>query len=314
MINRIGLLKLFIPGILVLSCSDKPTAHLREIKPLSYPSASGIEFADQKLYIIGDDATRLLLLDSSFVVADSLQLYTNAERRIPKDVKPDLEAITAIRYKDSMRLLLLGSGSLSPHRNIAWLIDPVTQQKTEWKLDTFYRRLQSQLPELNIEGACFLAGSVVLSNRGHKGFPMNHLILTSPGFLADQTRCSLRLVKIGANEDTAHFQGVSGLAYSRRSDKLFLTVSTEDTRSVYEDGAIGKSYLWIVDNISSKRRWGAINPDRIIDLEAADSRFKGQKIESVCLLKETRHFYHLAMVADNDDGSSTLFKFVVEKK
>ncbi|MND05646.1 hypothetical protein D3C83_265740 [compost metagenome] len=51
----------------------------------------------------------------------------------------------------------------------------------------------------------------------------------------------------------------------------------------------------------------------IIDLEEVDARFKGQKIESVCILKETKDFLHLALAADNDDGSSTLFRLVVEK-
>ena len=56
-----------------------------------------------------------------------------------------------------------------------------------------------------------------------------------------------------------------------------------------------------------------MNPDRIIDLEAVDERFRGQKIESVCIDRETADFFHLVLVADNDDGQSTIFRVVIEK-
>ena len=60
---------------------------------------------------------------------------------------------------------------------------------------------------------------------------------------------------------------------------LIMTVSTEDTKNNYDDGAIGKSYLWIINNISTKLNNKTIKRDRVIDLEYIDSRFKGQKIE-----------------------------------
>ena len=119
---------------------------------------------------------------------------------------------------------------------------------------------------------------------------------------------------MGSNSDTSVFNGVSGLSYAPKTDKLIMTVSTEDTRSVYEDGAIGKSYIWIVNSITSKRNWKSINPNIIIELDSIDPRFKSQKIESVCVLKETKHFLHLLLAADNDNGSSTLFKLLVEIK
>ena len=93
-----------------------------------------------------------------------------------------------------------------------------------------------------------------------------------------------------------------------------MTVSTEDTRNSMDDGAIGKSYLWIIKNITTKKRWKAVNPDKIIDLDAADARFRGQKIESVCITKETNKSLYLTLVADNDDGTSSLFRLVIPNK
>jgi hypothetical protein len=92
-----------------------------------------------------------------------------------------------------------------------------------------------------------------------------------------------------------------------------MTVSTEDTKNSYEDGAIGKSYLWIISSISTKITDKALGSKRVIDLEYLNSRFKGQKIESATVIKETDKLIYLALVADNDDGSSTVFKMSITK-
>ncbi len=301
---------ILISGILTAACGSNNM--LKEIKKLDhYPSASGIEYFNNQFYIIGDDANELLILDSNLNPADSIPLYSFTEKRIPKKLKADLEGITLT--KDN-QLLLLGSGSLSPYRNTAWLINPLTKQKDSIRLDTFYQRLiLNGIQEINIEGVCTIPGSIILTNRGNKGYPKNHLIVTSSDFWKDQSTAPISVILAGSATDTFLFNGISGLTYARKSDQLLLTVSTEDTRNSMDDGAIGKSYLWIINNISSKKKWKAVNPDRIIDLEKTDPRFKGQKIESLCITKETKNFIYLVLAADNDNGSSTLFTMVVEK-
>jgi len=181
-------------------------------------------------------------------------------------------------------------------------------------MDTFYQRLKlNGIEEINIEGSCYIPGQMLLANRGSKGYPKNQLVFTTNSFWQDQARATIKTAFVGANADSNHFNGVSGMCYSAPGDRLILTVSTEDTRNNVDDGAIGKSYLWIIKNISSKRNWKAINPDKIIDLEEVDDRFKGQKIESVCITSENKEFLYLLLAADNDDGSSTLFSIAVHK-
>lgn len=285
---------------------------LQEVKQLpNYPSASGIEYFNNKIYIIGDDANNLLVLDSNLNAIDSIPLYSFSGKRIPKAVKPDLESIALLPDK---KILLSGSGSWAPQRNIAWLIDPATKEKDSIRLDTFYKRLSLYgIKELNIEGIASVPGGVILCNRGNKGYTKNQLIFTKKNFWQQQSQTEIITAFFGSNTDSTVFNGVSGLGYSAKNDLLICTVSTEDTRNSIEDGAIGKSYLWIVNNISAKKRWKAINPDKIIDLEKMDVRFKGQKIESVCIMKETKKLLYLLLAADNDNGSSTLFKLVVSK-
>ena len=61
----------------------------------------------------------------------------------------------------------------------------------------------------------------------------------------------ISIIPFEVQKDTASFKGISGLCYAKESDQLIMTVSTEDTRNSYDDGAIGKSYLWIINNISN---------------------------------------------------------------
>lgn len=294
----------------ICSCGNKTV--LEEVKLIpSYPSASGIEKLNNKYYIIGDDAKNLLILDSSLNAFDSISLFPFSEQRIPKTIKADLESISLT--KDN-KLFLLGSGSLSPYRNTGWLIDPVKKEKQLIHLDTFYKRLELKgIKELNIEGYCTIPGGMILANRGNRNYPKNKLILTTDNFWENQRDAPISTIAIGTNNDSTKFNGLSGMCYSNKSDQLILTVSTEDTRNNVDDGTIGKSYLWIVKKLSSKKRWAAINPDELIDLESLDHQFKGQKIESVCIAKETSGFLHLILVADNDNGTSTIFKVIVEK-
>ncbi len=296
-----------------VSCSTRVT--LTEVRKFDhYPSASGIEYFNNQFYIIGDDAKELLITDSNLFTTDSIRLYSFSEKRIPKPLKADLEAISVVSDDHHSKLLILGSGSLSPYRNTGWLIDLLTKKADSTRLDTFYRRLKAEgLDEINIEGVCAVPGSIILCNRGNKTYPKNFLVIAKKEFWKDQLQSPFTLIQIGANADSATFNGVSGAAYAARSDQLILTVSTEDTRNSMEDGAIGKSYLWIVTNISSKKKWTAINPNKIIDLEKMDQRFKGQKIESVCVNAETKNVLQLVLAADNDNGSSTLFRLELKK-
>ncbi|MEO7983818.1 MAG: hypothetical protein ABI688_07035, partial [Bacteroidota bacterium] len=165
----------FLSLLLLASCGSNTM--LKETKKLDhYPSASGIEYFNNQFYVIGDDANNLLILDSNLTPKDSITLYSFTEKRIPKAAKADLEAITVT--KDN-KLLVVGSSSVSPYRNIAWLIDPVTQQKDTIRLDSFYQRLQGNgIKEINIEGISSIPGAVILSNRGSKGYPKNYLVFT----------------------------------------------------------------------------------------------------------------------------------------
>jgi hypothetical protein len=299
----------------IASCTgkDKPSATLIKKLP-TYPSASAIDFINGKLYVMGDDAPGLLILDTHLNILDSIPLISYAGRRIPREIKPDLEAAAYSATDTGTTLFLFGSGSLFPHRHFALKYYFGTKKVDSIPLQSFFSQLKnSGIEQVNIEGACIVAGSLFLSNRGNKSYPYNHLIAAQNLLWNEDDSFHISITPIQLLQDTAAFSGVSGLCYAEFSDKLIMCVSTEDTRSSHEDGAIGKSYLWIIDNASKKLKNTTISPDRVIDLEKTDSRFAGQKIESAAVIRETGDEIHLALVADNDDGSSTVFKIGIKK-
>ncbi|HKO82077.1 MAG TPA: hypothetical protein VJU78_16835 [Chitinophagaceae bacterium] len=299
----------------MLACGnrDKQDTQLIAVKVLNdYPSGSGLVYLDGYIYMIGDDATEILKLDSQFNVVDRTGLFISSQKRIPKEVKADLESIALIKLNKTATLLLPGSGSLTPYRNVCWIFNPADKEKKQYLLDTFYNRLKNEgIRDLNIEGAVAIPSGIILANRGNKSFPKNYLILTANRFWEKQGLTGMKIIKAGINSDTSFFAGISGLDYSYVTDQLLLTVSTEDTRNSYDDGAVGKSYLWIINDISSKQKLHAINPDKIIDLEKADPRFKGHKIESVCIVADSKREKKLVLVADDDKGGTVLFRMIL---
>lgn len=296
----------------IFSCGQKGSISPIEIKKLEYPSASSIEYIDGKLYLMGDDATHLLVLDTGLNIIDSIPIIANSAKRLPKETKPDLEA-SAFNI-DSNEVFLFGSGSLSPYRNLGWKHKLKTKDNDSIDLEPLFLKVKdSGIEQINSEGACFVSGKLLLVNRGNKGYPHNHLIIIDEKFLKNDSSFQISIIPFAAQKHTTSFKGISGLCYARESDQLIMTVSTEDTKNSYEDGAIGNSYLWIISNISTKINKKALGDKRVIDLEYIDTRFKGQKIESATVIGEGNDLVHLAMVADNDDGSSTVFKMSIRK-
>jgi len=293
----------------IVSCTQiDDTVKIKKLD--NYPSGSSIEYIGGKLYLVGDDATNILILDTAFNVIDSIPLLPYPGKRIPKDIKSDIES-SALNGDD---LYLFGSGSLPPYRNLGLKHNLKTKENDSIDLEPLYRKAkESGIEQINIEGSCFVQEKLILINRGNKGYPHNHLIITDGKLLKKDSRYQIKVIPFQDQKDTASFKGISGVCYSKESDKLILTVSTENTSSNYEDGTIGKSYLWIVNSFSTKLNEKTIKRNRLIDLEYIDARFKGQKIESAAIIMETDKLIYLVLVADNDDGSSTIFKMSINK-
>ncbi|WP_127125028.1 DUF6929 family protein [Pseudoflavitalea rhizosphaerae] len=275
----------------------------------SFPSGSGIEFYDDKVFLVGDDSREVMVLNKRWKEIERVPLLPGTETRVPKAVKSDLEATTVVTVNRIPRLLILGSGSLEKNRNKAILFNLDSYLKDEFDLTPFYNRIaKAGVKNMNIEAAALVEDHIILGNRGNRKNPVNQLIITRNAFWKHQAQAEITLVDLELPIKDSKGIGISGLAYSLLNDTLIFTASTEQTDNAVDDGSIGDSYLGIIENASRKIGRKSLKVNELINLGEVHELFKGFKIESVCIQSEKSNRMKLHLVADNDTGKSYLFK------
>ena len=287
-----------------------------------FPSGSAMEFFDGNIYLVGDDARHLLVMDKDYLPLLSISLFEGEEKRIPKKEKADLESSAIIQYKGASHLLISGSASRSHRERIYLFSLPAHKLSTFETFDTdgFTDRLKDMgVTEVNMEGAAAVGTHLLMSNRGNKNNPDNLIFVTSPDFFLHQKTAPVQMVKI----DMPHHDfpiGISSLCYNAAYDFLFFTASVELTENAYDDGGIGDSYLGYIKNISALLhpdnfgRTSIIRPDALVNLSETSAVFTGQKIESICFEQMEGEKMIAHLVSDNDTGESTLFKVHISVK
>src|SRR5688572_26283282 len=294
--------------LLINSCKIKnpPRLELVEYKSLpTFPSASAIEFYKDKLYILGDDATYMLVMDTNYLVVDSVSYITDTSYRLSKDIKPDIEAATMVMNIDHPHLFAISSNSTDSRNKILYF--PLEEKDSFLILEKSLTKEQREaLPGLNIEGLTWVNSRFVLANRANTTFRRNKLFISNN--TTNQTIIIPPSAIIDFVLDSQTVIGVSGLYYHHETDIMFFSASEEDTPSATQDGTINDSYLGWILNFSDKMDGKSVKPNQMIKLTPVDKRFTKQKIESVCVEKFKDNEFILHLVADNDTGTSGLFK------
>ncbi len=283
----------------MFSCqNEKPTIQFITSKELSFPSASAIEFYNNKLYVFGDDAPYLLVLSPNYQVLDSIGYWAQKVDRISKDEKPDIES--AVIIDSGGKPVLYGIGSMSDTER--WNVLAYHPAKSSITTTAFFSPGTTfpQIDAINIEGSCLVNNTLILSNRANLSNPVNYLLFWNQRDRVISKKIVLPPGKIAG--------GVSGLYYVKEKDILLFTASEEETASTTKDGAIGESYLGWIQGFSKKMNASEFKPDAYLELSDANKVFSKQKIESVCAENIYGNEMTLHLAADNDDGSSTLFK------
>lgn len=276
-----------------------------------FPSASALEWHNGKLYVVGDDATHILVLDGDYNSLETITLFPSLEKRIPKKIKPDLEAATIININDQPHLLLVGSGSKDAERDVVKLISLEEDDdiKTFATTGFFAAVRNAGVVEINIEGATTFGHKILLANRGNKTNPGSVIIKASVRFWETSATDNIAISQLLLPDGAA---GISGLETDEVNDLLLFTASKEETLNAFDDGAIGDSFIGWVSNFSSKINNTEIAPDMFINLTESHPSFQGKKIESICLESAVDNVLTIHLCADNDDGESTLFKISFE--
>ncbi len=287
------------------------TAKIKLIKSASisyFPSGSTIEIFDDVLYIVGDDASEILLLDKDYNTLNKSEDRPEI-KRISKDEKIDLEASTIIHREGKPFLLIVGSGSKENREKLVMLPLPYSKNSLPDTIDNtaFIKQLiETEIDEVNLEGVASTKEAIIFANRANIKNPINHLIFTASSF-PDTAASSSAIIRKLILPNNKTIAGISGLAYDAGNDLLLFTASTEATESTYDDGEIGDSYIGYIKNISTQNK-EEIVPDGFINLSKSDKSFKGEKIESVCIESVIGNNYVLHLVSDNDKGATRLFK------
>ena len=162
-----------------------------------FPSGSSINYYNGKLYLTGDDASHLLILDTDHRQIDSIRLLDSKAKRIPKSQKADFETATIVDVRDGKYLLVLGSAS-TEKRNKALLIplvDTIPDAGRSVQPDLYNQAFFTRLKTAGIQRGehrrlrRYRRIVYLLSNRGNLSDPVNHIICIHKASWAKGKRC-----------------------------------------------------------------------------------------------------------------------------
>lgn len=223
---------------------------LRQLATLRLSAASALVCQGQSLWVLADDALVLQRYSLSGDWQAELTLLPGelpADTKLRKRLKPDFEALLLLPDE---RLLALGSGS-TERRYRGCLVEADSVRVID--LSPLYQVLAGHFQELNIEGAVFYRGQLLLAQRGNGRGRENALgLLDLPQVLRDleqgqlSATALLRIVPLQLPELDGVTLSLTDLGVAP-SGALYFSATAEATDSSYLDGACIGSVLGRLD-------------------------------------------------------------------
>lgn len=267
-----------------------------------YPSASSLEYHNGYLYVIGDDAAQMLVLDNNHRTADSLVLFAGKTTRLSKNKKADLES-SVVLTKEGRDYLVAFPSFSTPRRDKIMVIDLASK---ETRIISMPRMRVAGIRDLNIEGSAIVKDRLLLSTRANIAQPHNYLLVSKIDLVSGFGEKELKSILLQLPQQK-EVVGISSLSYLESEDLLLFTATTEATSNSFADGVIGDSYLGYIKNISGRLHYDQIMADQLINISPIINN-GAQKIESVVVEAQKGKELIIHLASDNDDGASTLFK------
>ncbi len=277
------------------------------------PSASGLVALEDGFLVIGDDTPYLFQLDTALSLVRKIAIFPSnmaeADGSIPKPIKPDFEAMELIEGRD---LLIFGSGSLSPQRNLLLRLPwPAATPVETYDLSSFYTHLRSlaamRSQELNIEGLAYHEQRLYLLNRSNNlifRFSYSDFVafLQGSGGLPEVESIRARLPQL-----EGYPAQLTGATIAAQPPQLFFTAAVEATDNAYDDGAILGSFLGQV-------ALGALEQAAAYQYYRLEAEETPLKVESISLIKQEKQGWHFGFVTDSDGGESLFLRGYLERK
>jgi len=259
----------------------------------------------------GDDAPFLFVLNQDLKLIKKIPLLNDDDytsERIAKAEKPDFEAMELI---DNNELIIFGSGSKSPQRNIFFrILLHETLKIEQYDITELYQNIKA-LPELedtelNIEATAYKQNELFLYNRKKNliiQFNYSDLLAFIKGkktFPYPQIT-TFHLPVIHGTE--AGFSGASALI---NEPKIIFTASLENTTNAYDDGEILGSMIGSIKLLNNK-------PSVNYEYCLIQDNVENLKIESVSIEKEiSSELTEIVMISDDDKGNSIVISGILE--
>lgn len=277
----------------------------------SVPGASGVAVHNSHIYIVGDNAPFLFEIGLDGKLSERHTIHTLEHYKAPsimKSRKPDFEAMELIDFNSEKEILIFGSGSKSPQRDVFKRILPDRDFETKtYEISDFYAHLKNlhilQNFELNIEAVAEYEGKIYLFNRGKNLiflFDYRHFLQYLEG---EQGIPEIEVTEVELPKIKGLSAGFSGATLIPLSNLVLFTCSVEDTPNAYDDGDVLGSFIGIMDLNdldSGKVRYYLLN------LKEGVSEVK---VESIAISKRiSKREAEIIMVTDSDGADSELLK------
>lgn len=304
--------------ILFMACENKHENFSIRITEVyltnAVSSGSGIAVQKDSVFIVGDDVNYLTAINIENRAARNIPFDTNATTdRIPRSIKHDLESCTLAEINDQTYLLAFGSGGITPQRDSLFGLNRANEgQNFKISLVRLYDSISQeaglQKAELNIEGAAMAGKNLLLFNRGK-----NFIVIIPWTEMADYISHpeiakvpSIKILPVQLPVINNFQVGFSG-ACTIDENYILFTASLEETTDYIQDGAVKGSYIGTIE-----LKNGAAAIKNLVQLRDDKGNIVFDKLESVDIYEKTASTLKVIAVADNDNGTSKIFKIVID--
>lgn len=265
-------------------------------RPRYLSAASGLVRASNFIYVVADDEHHLGVFssDDHQSAGGLLRLRRGTlpvQKAARKRRKPDIEALVALPPFGGFpcgALLALGSGSRPNRRSAVLLalnVDGSTQGPPRAiSLQNWFKRLQREFGEVNLEGAFIEDQRLSLLQRGNKGNPRNARIRIALAPVLDAIAKRERLPEPELSDVTDFNLGTMNDAPLCFTDGATLpaggfvfTAVAEATEDSYADGECVGSAIGIIDADDRLRALWQLEP--ALKVEGIEARVSSKGLE-----------------------------------
>lgn len=271
------------------------------------PSLSAVDIIDSRIFVIGDNMPELHEIDENGKIKNSIRIIPKNEFEggiLPKHLKPDLEAMCKVEFVSGYFLIIFGSGSKSPQRDVLFMVDPTGKIPVKkYSLFDFYSQIRMQCEikadDLNIEAAVYSNEKILLFNRGN-----NYIIEFSIEDLFqhlenNKYKPDFKIYRIFLPVLKNIPAGFSGADIY--DDRIIFTASVENTFNWIDDGEVLGSYLGFISLKNLKDKYTP--PCKLI---TENNEVLKLKIEGVAIKNISPQKTELILVSDSDGGNSEI--------